>query len=345
NDLYAQKGGDELVQKVAAKCGGPTIVVVHSVGPVILEKWIDLPGVKAVLYANLPGQESGNALASILFGDVNPSGRLPYTIAKHEDDYGPTSKILYHPNAVIPQQNFSEGLYVDYRYFDKHNIEPRYEFGYGLSYTTFHLSSLFIHPVATEYATLPAKRPEALTPPHMDVSIPDARTALWPENFIALKKYIYPYIKSVDEIKTGKYPYPKGYEITQPPSPAGGAEGGNPDLYTPIAVVQASLTNTGSLPGDCVVQLYISYPSTPITDSLGNAVDFPVRVLRAFDKLFVTPEKRVEVSLELTRKDLSFWDVGIQNWVLPMGEFEVQLGFSSRDIQQKGKLSTEALFA
>ncbi|KAH0153071.1 hypothetical protein KCU67_g9616, partial [Aureobasidium melanogenum] len=75
------------------------------------------------------------------------------------------------------------------------------------------------------------------------------------------------------------------------------------------------------------------------------AVDFPVRVLRAFDKLFVTPEKRVEVSLELTRKDLSFWDVGIQNWVLPMGEFELQLGFSSRDIQQKGKLSTEALFA
>ena len=344
NDLYAQKGGDELVQKVAAKCGGPTIVVVHAVGPVILEKWIDLPGVKAVLYANLPGQESGNALASIIFGDINPSGRLPYTIAKNEDDYGPTSKILYRPNAVIPQQNFSEGLYVDYRYFDKHDIEPRYEFGFGLSYTTFHLSSLFIHPLATEYSTLPAKRPESITPPHLDVSIPDAREALWPSNFIALKKYIYPYINSVDDIKTGKYPYPVGYEIAQPLSQAGGAEGGNPDLYTPLAVVQTSLTNTGSLPGDCVVQLYISYPSTPIIDSLGNTVDFPVRVLRAFDKLFVTPEKRVEVSLQLTRKDLSFWDVGLQNWVLPMGDFEVQLGFSSRDIQQKGKISTEALF-
>jgi hypothetical protein len=78
---------------------------------------------------------------------------------------------------------------------------------------------------------------------------------------------------------------------------------------------------------------------------LNQTVDFPVRVLRAFDKIFVTPDKRVEVNMELTRKDLSYWDVGVQNWVLPMGEFEVQLGFSSRDLVQKGRFSTEALFA
>lgn len=343
NDLYAQKGGDELVQKVAAKCGGPTVVVVHAVGPVILEKWIELPGVKAVLYANLPGQESGNALQSIIFGDINPSGRLPYTIAKSEDDYGPTSKILYRPNGIIPQQNFSEGLYVDYRYFDKHDIEPRFEFGFGLSYTTYHLSSLFIHPVANKYPSLPAERPRGLTPPRLDDRIPDPREALWPQGMIAFKNYIYPYISSTSDIKTGKYPYPKGYEVSQPPSPAGGDQGGNPDLYTPVVIVQASLTNTGSLPGDAVVQLYISYPPD-ITDSLGNKVDFPVKVLRAFEKLHVTPDKRVAVSIELTRKDLSFWDVGAQNWVLPLGEFEVQIGFSSRRIEQKGKVSTEALF-
>jgi beta-glucosidase-like glycosyl hydrolase len=343
NDLYAQKGGDDLVQQVASKCSGPTIVIVHSVGPVIMENWIDLPGVKAVIYANLPGQESGNALASIIFGDINPSGRLPYTIAKHEDDYGPTSKILRHPNGIIPQQNFSEGLYIDYRYFDKQGIEPRYEFGFGLSYTTFQLGSILIHPVATKFARLPASRPvTSVTPPRLSLVVPDAKEALWPKGFIALKKYIYPYIDSTDDVeKRGKYPYPHGYSITQPPSQAGGAQGGNPDLYTTIAVVQASLTNTGTRNGDCVVQLYISYPantSNPILDSLGNAVDFPVRVLRAFEKVFVGTEKEEQVSLELTRKDLSFWDVGLQNWVLPMGEFEVQLGFSSRLIEQKGVL-------
>lgn len=68
NDLFAQKGGDELVISVAKGCGGGngnTVVVIHSVGPVVVEKWVDLPGVKAVLFAHLPGQESGNALVCL----------------------------------------------------------------------------------------------------------------------------------------------------------------------------------------------------------------------------------------------------------------------------------------
>lgn len=63
-----------------------TIVVVHSVGPVLMP-WADHPNVKAIVWPGLPGQESGNSLADILFGDINPSGRLPYTIARHEKDY------------------------------------------------------------------------------------------------------------------------------------------------------------------------------------------------------------------------------------------------------------------
>ncbi|KAI7097123.1 glycoside hydrolase family 3 protein, partial [Hortaea werneckii] len=134
NDLLPQKGGNELVTAVAANCGGrsesgaplgKTIVVVHAVGPVILENWIEHVGVHAVLIAHLPGQESGNALADIIFGDHSPSGHLPYTIARSEDDYGPDSGILRMPNGVVPQQNFSEGLYFDYRYFDKHSLDPR----------------------------------------------------------------------------------------------------------------------------------------------------------------------------------------------------------------------------
>lgn len=70
NDLYLQNNGDQLIETVATNCGGGrgrTIVVIHAVGPVIVERWADLPGVKAIIFANLPGQESGNSLVYSLF--------------------------------------------------------------------------------------------------------------------------------------------------------------------------------------------------------------------------------------------------------------------------------------
>ncbi|KAF2769448.1 putative beta-glucosidase [Teratosphaeria nubilosa] len=345
NDLYPQKGGDKLVQEVAANCGGRdektgkplsnTVVVLHTVGPTVLEKWIDLPGVKSVLIAHLPGQESGNALADVLFGDLNPSGRLPYTIPKSEADFGPDSKILRMPNAIVPQQNFTEGLYIDYRYLDKHNIPPRYEFGYGLSYTSFKLNSLFVHSLGVS-GSEPKARPDELAPPASDNTVPSAETALWPAGMRKLKNYIYPYISSVSEAQPdGKYPYPAGYDTPHALSPAGGDEGGNPDLYTPVVDVQASLTNLGSIPGDCVVQMYVSFPSNVTSPSTGEPIDFPVKVLRGFDKIHVGSDnksKRQPVKMQLTRRDLSYWDVGRQNWIMPQGDFTVYLGFSSRDL-------------
>ena len=332
NELYAQKGGDQLVRHVAENCD-KTIVVLHAVGPTILERWIDLPGVKAVLIAHLPGQESGNAIADIIFGGANPSGRLPYTIAKAEEDYGPNSGILYYPNGVVPQQNFTEGLYFDYRYFDKHNITPRYEFGYGLSYTTFKLNSLMVSSKGVSGPD-PKARPKGLQPPTVDTKLPSPESALWPDGMRKLKKYIYPYIEDVSDIEKGEYPYPEGYDIDHPLSNAGGGEGGNPALYEIGANVQASLTNLGSVAGDCVVQLYVEYPEN-VKDADGEAVDMPVKVLRGFDKIWVdaeNSEKRKEVSIGLTRKDLSYWDVKKQNWVMPDGDFKVHLGFSSRDL-------------
>lgn len=344
NDLYTQKNGDKLVQEVAQNCGGTatdgpradTIVVLHTVGPTILEKWIDLPGVKAVLIAHLPGQESGNALSDVIFGDANPSGHLPYTIAKAEQDYGPTSTILRIPNAINPQQNFTEGIYIDYRYFDKHNITPRYEFGYGLSYTKFHVPSIFIHPMGLS-GLEPKPRPDGVSPPSLDATLPDAKSALWPEGLVRLKNYIYPYIDKVSDA-IGKTPvkFPDGYEIARSPSQAGGDQGGNPDLYTIAAKIQAPVVNMGYIPGDAVVQLYISFPPD-IRDGHGALVDMPVRVLRGFVKLSLgtskqTKKKRAE--FELTRKDLSYWDVARQNWVMPEGEFIACLGFSSRDLRQ-----------
>jgi beta-glucosidase len=90
--------------------------------------------VTAVLNANLPGQETGNAIVDILFGAVNPSGRLPYTIAKQRSDY--PADVLYTSTAGTPQITYSEGLFIDYRHFDQAGITPRFEFGFGLSYTT-----------------------------------------------------------------------------------------------------------------------------------------------------------------------------------------------------------------
>ena len=334
NDLHLQKGGDKLVQRVANGCGkgsGQTIVVVHAVGPVDLERWIDLPGVKAVLLANLPGEESGNALVDVLFGDIDASGRLPYTVGKSLDDYGKGGQILYFPNAVIPQQNFDEGLYIDYRHFDKQSITPRYEFGFGLSYTTFSLSNLSLT-TSKPKSSLPSPRPELLVPPSYEDSIPDPSTALFPPNFRKLKKYIYPYIASTSEITPGHYPYPDGFSVVQSPSPAGGGAGGNPSLFETHVVVKVTVKNTGNRKGKHVVQVYLSFPDNVVDEFTGETIEFPVKVLRGFEKVELDAGKSVDVLIELTRKDLSYWSLR-GNWVMPVqGKFTVLVGASSRDL-------------
>ena len=116
--------GNALVQAVAA-VGKPTIVVIHSVGPLVLETILALTNVVAVVWAGIPGQESGNGLVDVLYGSTSPSGKLPFTIAKAAGDYGTSVQ-----NGGT--DSFTEGLYVDYRHFDQKAISPRYEFGYGL---------------------------------------------------------------------------------------------------------------------------------------------------------------------------------------------------------------------
>ncbi|KAH8727042.1 beta-glucosidase-like protein [Phaeosphaeriaceae sp. PMI808] len=133
---------DNLINNVATSCSN-TIVVVHSAGIRTVDAWVNHPNVTAVLFAGVPGQESGHAIADVLYGDVNPSGRLPYTVARSESDYGALLNSTF--NATIPaflQSDFTEGLYIDYRAFDKKNITPQYEFGFGLSYTTFKYANL-----------------------------------------------------------------------------------------------------------------------------------------------------------------------------------------------------------
>ena len=339
NDLNLQKGGDKLIQDVAKDCGegmGDVVVVIHTVGPVILENFIDIMNVRAVIIANLPGTESGNAIVDILFGDVNPSGRLPYTIAKKEDEYGPGSKIKYLPSpsdGLAPQQNFSEGLYIDYRHFDKQNITPRFEFGYGLSYTDFKLSSLLIEEKGAK-TPFPKPRPDGLVPPSYSTELPDPKSALFPEGFNQVERYIYPWLDSTKDIKKSEPMNPA------PPSPlseAGGGPGGNPDLYTTLLTVSASLENAGPVDGSSVVQLYIAFPQDYKDHETGEPIDFPVRVLRGFEKIHLEKNTGKLVQFEVTRRDLSYWDIKRQNWVLPNGEFGIGVGFSSRDLPLEGK--------
>ncbi len=132
-------GQDELIEAVA-KANPHTVVVINAGGPVIMSKWIaQVPAIVDMWYG---GQEGGNAIADVLFGEANPSGKLPVSFVKQWKDspaYG------HYPGENL-EVDYAEGIYVGYRYFDKHKIEPLFPFGYGLSYTKFDYSDLKVSP-------------------------------------------------------------------------------------------------------------------------------------------------------------------------------------------------------
>jgi beta-glucosidase len=132
-------GQDDLIEAVA-KVNKNTVVVINAGGPVVMSRWIaQVPAILDLWYG---GQEGGNAIADVLFGDANPSGKLPVSFVKEWKDspaYG------HYPGENL-QVDYAEGVYVGYRYFDKHKIEPLFPFGYGLSYTKFDYSDLKVAP-------------------------------------------------------------------------------------------------------------------------------------------------------------------------------------------------------
>ncbi|KAH7305614.1 beta-glucosidase-related glycosidase [Rhexocercosporidium sp. MPI-PUGE-AT-0058] len=263
--------GNKVVESVASYCNN-TIVVTHSSGINDLP-WADHPNVTAILAAHYPGQESGNSIVDILYGDVNPSGKLPYTIALSNDDYNglPTTAV----NSTDPdawQAYFEEKLEIDYRYFDAQNMSVRYEFGFGLSYTTFELADLAISSCGGN-ASISSVTPAQNTTP-----------------------------------------------------------GGNPALWENLFNVTATLSNTGDVAGATVPQLYISMPaSTP--------AGTPPKQLRGFEKVMLEPGASESVSFALMRRDLSYWDIISQDWIIPEGEFGISVGFSSRDLKLVGSVT------
>lgn len=145
-----------VVSNVASVCPN-TVIITHS-GGVNTMPWASNPNVTAILAAHFPGQESGHSIADVLFGDVNPSGRLPYTIPAKASDYNipivnATGPAAY--DSSVWESDFSEGLLIDYRHFDAKNIVPLFEFGFGLSYTTFdidqHLTVESTHPITSPF--------------------------------------------------------------------------------------------------------------------------------------------------------------------------------------------------
>ncbi len=128
----------------ATKANPNTIVVLHSGGSLNMEPWANKVG--ASLHAWFPGQQGGQALAEVLYGKVNPSGKLPITIDKKIEDnpsYASYSDpAAYRGDNALTEMTYSEGIYLGYRGYDKKHTKPLYPFGYGLSYTTFDYSDL-----------------------------------------------------------------------------------------------------------------------------------------------------------------------------------------------------------
>ncbi len=131
---------NHLIAAVAA--ANPNTVVVLHTGSAVTMPWLDK--VRGVIEAWYPGQEGGKAMAALLFGDTNPSGKLPVTFPVRLADV-PASTTARWPGAE-GKVEYSEGLGVGYRWYDAQHIKPLFPFGYGLSYTTFRFSNLKVTP-------------------------------------------------------------------------------------------------------------------------------------------------------------------------------------------------------
>ncbi|TKX26903.1 putative beta-glucosidase M-1 [Elsinoe australis] len=237
---------DTLVDNIADQCTN-TIVIIHNAGIRLVDAFYDHPNVTAILYAHLPGQDSGNALVEVLFGQQSPSGKLPYTVAQRAEDYGTLLNLVppESPYTYFPQDDFAEGELIDYRAFDALNITPRFEFGFGLSYTTFN---------------------------YANIKVQDAGLA----------------------------------EAEQYPSEAI-LPGGRPDLWDVLASVTVEVTNTGTVEAAEIAQLYLTIPNSRI--NIPSQVRPVGRQLRGFGKESLRPGETCILSFDLTRRDLSQWDV------------------------------------
>ncbi|MGD0591673.1 MAG: glycoside hydrolase family 3 C-terminal domain-containing protein [Bacteroidota bacterium] len=232
-----------------------TIVIVTSGSGIRMTDLNDKA--KAIIYAWYVGQNGNTALAEILSGKINPSGKLPITIEKDFKDspgygYVPEGETLYkkwndksekdHP---VYDVRYTEGIFSGYRWYEKNNIEPLYPFGHGLSYTTFEYSDL----------------------------------------------------------KVSK------------------------DTFHDQDTIQVSFTvrNIGKHNGLEIAQLYVQ--------DVECSVPRPVKELKGFKKVEIEAGQSMNVQIQLTMKDFSFWNPATKDWFAEKGRFNIFVGSSSQDIK------------
>jgi beta-glucosidase len=241
---------DELIKNVSS-ANPQTVVVFHGGGNFDSEQWIHQ--VAGLVEAFYPGQLGGQALAEILFGDVNPSGKLPITMEVKASD-NPAYATFPNPVNQHPDQlSYSEGIFVGYRGYDHNGVQPLFPFGFGLSYTTFSFSNLQISPA--------------------------------------------------------------GFDGTQP------------------VTVTFTVTNTGSVAGAEVAQLYVGENNAP--------VQRPVRELKGFQKVFLAKGQSKKVTLQLDQRSFAYWNTTIEKWDAPKDTYKVWVGSSSQlsDLTLQGQVS------
>ncbi|WP_302064030.1 glycoside hydrolase family 3 C-terminal domain-containing protein, partial [uncultured Duncaniella sp.] len=241
-------GQDDVIRALAR--ANRNLVVVNISGNAVAMPWVN--DVPAILQAWYLGTESGNAIANVITGTVNPSGKLPMTFPVKLDDVGAHSLGLYpgtprNDGSKIVDCKYDEGIFVGYRWADRNKVKPLFPFGHGLSYTDF---------------------------------------------------------------KYGKAKVDKSSIGTS----------GKLTLTIPV-------TNTGDREGSEVVQLYIS--------DLKSSLPRPVKELKGFKKVKLAPSETAEISFEIDRDALSYFDPSLHAWVCEPGSFEALVGTSSADIRSK----------
>lgn len=325
--------GDELINRATDHCK-KVVVVVNAVGPVNMEKWIEHEHVVGVLFVPPSGQFVGAAIAEALFGEFNPSGKLPFTIARKNLHYVDIRDSL--GDCVDPQDNFDRGVYLDYRFFEKHTIKPRYEFGHGLSYTKFEVSDLAICEINPPSEYLPCPGDYLPLSKTIQDDVCDPEDALFPHDEMdPVPGVVYPYlynedVRSLDDDDC--YDYPKGYDPDQQcEAPlAGGEPGGNGALWETLYKVTAKVLNVGPMAGSYAAQLYVEFPSTIVAS--------PPKVLRGMDKIYLGPDECGEVEFEVRHRDLSIWEAESQQWVIQTGTYKLYVSTLSRKVELCGEI-------
>ena len=207
--------------------------------------WIDR--VPALLQAWYPGQAGGTALAQLLFGEFNPSGRLPISIERRWEDNAAHDS--YYPKSGSTKVEYSEGVFVGYRHFDKSTVKPLFPFGYGLSYTSFAYKNLTI------------------SPPSSDQQV----------------------------------------------------------------TMAFDVTNTGTRAGAEVAEVFVGDRHAPVPR--------PVKELKGFKKVSLTPGETKNLTVTLDRRAFSYYDVKSHAWTVAPGDFDLFVARSAADIELTGKVT------